>query len=371
MKVFWVVRPAEGGIVMHLQHLLAGLEGECNITILGPETVKDLAGSANWLPFHIEDKVRPSQDIKAVWQLSRILRKERPDLVHLHGLKTALVGVPACKLAGFRKVIFTAHNSLPKPTSTLIKRGGGIVQRKLLSAIPTIISVSDSLRDELLDYVPEHRVRTIHNGIDLANFSGHSRAEARAEQGAHPGELLIGTVTRLIPAKGVATLIEAASLISNVIPKVRFVVAGDGPDRNRIVAYRDKLQLEDKVKFLGWREDVPYLMSGWDLFVLPSYSEGFNTSLLEAMAARLPLIATDLPSIREAIIPGKSGLVVQPKDAPALAAAILNLAKDMPKARAMGEFNQGRVQRLFGVEQMVECTKALYHELARQEYELV
>jgi glycosyltransferase involved in cell wall biosynthesis len=104
-------------------------------------------------------------------------------------------------------------------------------------------------------------------------------------------------------------------------------------------------------------------MAGWDVFILPSSSEGFSLSVLEAMASGLPVVVSDLDSMREAVVVGKSGYLTKPGDAPELAAAILNVLRDPRRARQMGEFNRERAAALFGQEQMIACTRAVYEGL--------
>jgi glycosyltransferase involved in cell wall biosynthesis len=224
----------------------------------------------------------------------------------------------------------------------------------------TIISVSDSVRSQIIRYVPEAKVLTIYNGISAEKFGHYPREESRLPLGLGLEQQVVGTVARLIPSKGIATLLEAVSLIAKILPRLHLVVVGDGPERSKLEQYSKRLGLASKVHFLGWRDDIPGLMAGWDCFTLPSFSEGFNLSVLEAKASRLPVVVSDLPALREAVVPGKGGLVVRPGNAPELAAALLHVLKDPDKARAMGKFNRERVDTFFGEERMVQCTRALY-----------
>ncbi len=150
---------------------------------------------------------------------------------------------------------------------------------------------------------------TIHNGILPSSFGLISREDSRAQAGLLPEDLVVGTVARLIPDKGIATLLEAVSLIAKILPDLKLViVGGDGPERHRLEGYAQGLGLGQRAIFLGQREDVPCLMAGWNCFALPSLKEGFNISVLEAMASRLPVVASDLPALREAVLTGKGGI---------------------------------------------------------------
>ncbi|NLL89055.1 MAG: glycosyltransferase [Firmicutes bacterium] len=366
MKVAWVIRPAAGGIKQHLDHLLTGLGSQYEICICGPEELREWAGGNPFYPISIVDGLDLTQDLKAIWQLSKTLRSIKPRLVHIHGLKSVQITVPAAALSRARKLLFTAHNCLPKPKSRLNRVAHEVAMRRLLRAVTRIIAVSDAVGYEFLQYVPVDRIVTIRNGVDHRRFSGSSRTEARREMGLDPDQFAIGAVARLIPEKGITDLLQAAALLKNIFPQARFLIAGDGPMRDSLKHYSRALGLGSYVQFLGYRHDVPALMVGWDLFVLPSWSEGLSVSVLEAMAAKLPLVVSDLPSMREVVVPGKSGFFFPPRDIPALAAAIIQIAKDPGKAKLMGDYNHQRVLRSFGIEQMIEATRMQYRLLIEE-----
>ena len=362
MKVVWVIRLAQGGILQHLSQLLAGI-GDYEIVIVAPPQLEDLGRDRRFVPLEIVDGFHWQKDYSAVRQLRQILRKEKASMIHAHGLKAALITANAVRFQRGTPVIFTAHNSLPQPNSSLARFGYSMAQRWLLNRMDQIISVSDAVRNQILQYVPERRVVTIRNGVSVSKFTGHSRTEARELLGMDGQAQVIGTTARLITAKGLIPLLDAISLISRLLPNLHLVVVGEGPERATFEGYAQALGLGCRVHFMGWREDVPQLMVGWDCFVLPSFSEGFSLSVLEAMAAKLPVVVSDLPAMREAVVPNKSGFLIPPGNAPELAAAILNILKDPKRARTMGEFNYARVTDLFGEEQMIQCTKALYERL--------
>ncbi len=359
MKILWVVRPAEGGILQHLGRLLQGIH-DLEIVVVAPAELREWAGERRFVSLDLVDGLSPRRDLAASRNLRRLLRQEKADIIHAHGLKAALITATALAPNKHPHFMFTAHNSLPQLSSPLAKWGSNFVQRWMFSGMNTIISVSDSVRSQLVRYVPESKVLTIYNGVASNQFGEFSPDVSRLPLGLELEDQVVGTVARLIPGKGVATLLEAVSLIAKILPRLRLVVVGDGPERQKLQQYAIGLSLGNKVQFLGWRDDVPSLMAGWDLFALPSLSEGFNLSVLEAMASRLPVVVSDLPALREAVVPGKGGLMVQPGSAPELAAALLHVLKAPEKARAMGEFNRQRVETFFGEERMVRCTRALY-----------
>ena len=148
--------------------------------------------------------------------------------------------------------------------------------------------------------------------------------------------------------------------MAKILPDLKLVIVGDGPERERLERYAQGLGLREQVRFLGQREDVPSLMAGWDCFALPSLSEGFNLSVLEAMASRLPVVVSDLPALREAVVAEKGGFLASPGSAPDFAAALLYILKAPEKAKAMGEFNRERVNAVFDVSKMIRSVHSLY-----------
>lgn len=365
MKIVWVVRRAEGGILQHLRHLSEGIP-DFEIVLVAPPSLRNWAGERRFIPWDLADGIQVRQDYASRRALRRILKEERAQIVHAHGLKAALVTASALPFLGPLRFFFTAHNALPQAPSLLGSFGYNLVQRWLFHGMDTIISVSEAVRSQIIRYAPEKKVVTIRNGIAPAKFQGHSPQVARGLLGVPDQARVVGTVARLIPAKGLETLLEAVCLVSKIVPALRLIVVGDGPHRGKLEKYSRGLGLKDQVRFLGWRDDVPQLMAGWDCFALPSCSEGFSLSVLEAMASKLPVVVSDLPALKEAVVPGRGGFLVTPGNAPELAAALLHLFKEPLRATAMGEFNRERVALLFGEEQMVQKTRALYEGLKRQ-----
>ncbi|HKM43223.1 MAG TPA: glycosyltransferase family 4 protein [Limnochordia bacterium] len=362
MKIVWVVRPAEGGILQHLQRLLQGIP-DLEIVVVAPPDLKEWAGQRRFISLDLVDGLRPKRDFAAISKLRRLLRQEKADVVHAHGLKAALVTSLALAPVSHPGFLFTAHNSLPQSSSTFTQWATDGVQRWMFGGMNTIISVSDTVRSQIVRFAPEAKVLTIHNGIASTHFGDYPFDATRTSLGFPLDCQIVGTVARLIPSKGVSTLLEAMSLMARIMPNLHLVIVGEGPERSKLEQYAHGLGLDDKVKFLGWRDDVPSLMAGWDCFALPSLSEGFNLSVLEAMASRLPVVVSDLPALREALVPGRSGQLVKPGSAPDLAAALLHVLKSPEKAKSMGDYNRHHVETYFGEDRMVRCTRALYEGL--------
>jgi glycosyltransferase involved in cell wall biosynthesis len=363
MRIMWVIRPAEGGMLSHISQLLVGLADQ-EILIAAPRSLEDLAKGRRFFPVEIGDGLSLRADLRAAGELRRLVRSLQPQLVHSHGLKAALVTAAALSLYPKRpRLVFTVHNNLPQPKAVISQMAYGVALRRMFRLMDMVITVSEALRDRLVEYAAPDRVITIRNGIPVERFRGYPRAAVRAELEIPETAKIVGMTARLIAGKGITTALEAVSLLTRIVPDLHFVVVGDGPERGKFESYGEALGLAKRVHFLGWREDVPRLMAGWDMFILPSSSEGFSLSVLEAMASGLPVVVSDLDSMREAVVVGKSGYLTKPGDAPELAAAILNVLRDPRRARQMGEFNRERAAALFGQEQMIACTRAVYEGL--------
>lgn len=365
MKIMWIIREAQGGMLSHLSQLLAGM-ADHDLVIVAPKSLQEWAGERPFFPVEIGDRINPRQDFGVVRQLRALLSNHRPDVVHIHGLKAALVTVMASTLLRSRpRLVFTLHNNLPLPGNLFRRTAYTLVHRRLFRKLDFIITVSDAMRDQLVAYTSPNRIITIRNGIPVDRFGQCPKTQARELMKLPSSARVVGLVARLISSKGISTAIKAASLLTKLIPDLHMVIVGEGPERATFEHYAAALSLSDRVHFLGWRSDVPELMAGWDLFILPSLSEGFSVSVLEAMAAKLPVVVSDLACMREAVVPKKGGYLVKPGDAPELAAAILNILKDPRRAEQMGEFNRQRAVALFGHERMIECTRAVYEGLSQ------
>lgn len=267
------------------------------------------------------------------------------------------LGIAAAKLAGIRCIAATSHLYYPLRKV----RWARVKQFMQAAAIDRYIAVSGELSRRLRDDlgVPGRKLRVVHNGIPVPRSVPKIDDELRGSllQGANRPIVL--TAARLHEQKGHEHLLEAAVHV----PRALFVLAGDGPERERLEARARDIGIEDRVRFLGLRDDVGALLAACDLFVLPSLYEGLPLSVLEAMAVARPVIATSVGGTAEAVIDGENGLVVPPADPAALAAAINSLLSDPARATRMGQAGRARVIESFSIESMVRGVEAVYDEV--------
>jgi glycosyltransferase involved in cell wall biosynthesis len=200
------------------------------------------------------------------------------------------------------------------------------------------------------------KIDVIHTGIELGRFQpGADRAAVRAEFGYSDREIVIGTTSRLDDErKGVSYFVEMAARVAPGYPEARFLIVGDGVLRPGLEARVDELGIRDRVAFGGWRSDIPRVLAGLDIFVMQSLFEGGPTSVLEAMAMALPVVATRVGMVPEVIAEDRSGLVVEPASAPALTEAVSRLLADRALRQRLGEMARADASRTLSIDLMVE-----------------
>jgi sugar transferase (PEP-CTERM/EpsH1 system associated) len=291
-------------------------------------------------------------------RLARVLRRHGVDVVHAHNFGPTLYATAAARGAGLRGVMCTLHG--PEASER-----GDYGRFDRLRRIDRVVAVSEHVRAVVIERggLAADRVVTIRNGIDGSLYGAGSREEARRALGVGDEERVIGAVARLTPEKDHATLIAAFERVARSHADARLVLVGDGALRATLEAQVEGLGLSSRTRFLGTRTDIPDVLRALDVFVLPSKVEGLGITLLEAMAAGLPTVATDAGGIPELVAP-ETTRVVPIGDVEAMAAAMAWVLDHPAEARAMGEAGRRHVAAHFGVEAMVARYQALYAELA-------
>lgn len=285
-----------------------------------------------------------------ILRLAKLFHRYEPDVVHIHNTKPLIYAGPAARLAGIAHVIYTRHGQRHNAT-----RGQDLLFRLTSRSARHLVCVSqDSARLSIKGGLPARRVHCIWNGIDVNEF---------CYSGPRSGGPVV-MVGRLSPEKNVENLIRAAAIVVRTRPETRFAIAGEGPCMASLCKLTADLGLAAHVCFLGDVRDVATLLGTASLFVLPSLTEGISLTLLEAMSSGLPVVATRVGGNAEVVVEGETGLLVPSADPQALAEAILKLAGDDSKCRAMGLAGRSRIERYFDVRSMVRRYESLYAESA-------
>jgi glycosyltransferase involved in cell wall biosynthesis len=294
--------------------------------------------------------------LRCVREATTALRAHRVHIIQYFEWRAGIIALLAARRAGGCRVV-AARRSVPK------ERG---MQRALAELV---VRAADRIvvNAELLRPTGRAGERTdvIPSGVDTDRFHpGADRIGAKTRLGLDVDRPLIGTVGRLEPRKGTATLIAALATLRAEGRDVSLVVVGDGPLRSELVATAARLGLASHVQMLGDRADIEEILAAVDVFVLPSRTEGMSNALLEAMAMALPVVATAVGGTPEVIAEGRSGLLVPSDDPSAMAAAIARLLDDRPSAARIGAAARQTVEERFGARSMVRRLEAVYAAVA-------
>jgi sugar transferase (PEP-CTERM/EpsH1 system associated) len=364
MKILHVLNTLDtGGAEMLVLNLARRIDrGRFQVAVASLGTEGDLAPAFHRLGVATRGFGRThGLDGKLLLSLGAYVRRERFAVVHTHNATPWLYAGLAA-LAFRVSLVHTEHSNLFAHQARLMK-----AERVLSYVTRAVIADSEKVRRHLIDeqHLPASRVVTVPNGIDVEVFSApiDVAAKRRALGLPPPGTMVVGTVGRLVDVKDQAGLLRAFARLGSA---VHLVLAGDGPLRGALETQAREAGIADRVHFLGRRDDVAEIMRTFDIFVLSSKSEGLPLTILEAMAAGLPVIATAVGGIPEVVQSGLTGELV-PAGAPeALAAAIEKVLADREGAAAMGRAGAARVRAHFDLTVMTARYEQIYENVTRR-----
>lgn len=323
--------------------------------------------------------VDPPNDLLALRQVYRELCRFRPAIVHTHTAKAGALG----RLAAFAynrtqgrrapaRVIHTYHGHVfdgyfsPSAARVFVA-----TERALARGTDAIVAISSRIRDDIVSTYrigrPE-QVRVVPLGFELAPFAqidDRGRCEARRALGLTPSTPVVTTVGRLTAIKDHRLFLRAAALIADMHPDAVFLIAGGGDLRAELEAVAREWGLAHRVRFLGWRRDLPPIYAATDVFMLTSRNEGTPVALIEAMAAGVPGVSTDVGGVRDVVSSNDLGTVVAESTPEALAQAVDEMLRS-PDRRAMGERGRQSVLARYSIERLVDDIARLYREMLGQ-----
>jgi len=303
-------------------------------------------------------RMRGEADVLAAYRIAKIVRSGRFDVVHMHTAHAHMLGCLAC-----------ARN--PEPLCVVSRRVDFPIRKHALSLsrikyafrVDHYIAISNAVKEVLVEGgVKPDKISIVHSGVEPRGADGDG-PDIRREFGLADHERIIGTVGALVGHKGHRYLVEAVPLIRKKIPNARFILIGDGGLRADLEDLASRLGVQDAIIFAGFRPDAYNLMRQFELFAAPSHMEGLNTSILDAMMAERPIVATRAGGIPEIVVHEESGLLVPPKDPASLAKAILELLEDREKAACLASAGKQRATGGFTAHHMAQGTIAVYEML--------
>jgi len=323
-----------------------------------PVVIPEMVGEASLGP----------RDIQAFLRLYRILRLERPQIVHTHTAKAGFLGRLAARMAGVPVIVHTYHghvlNGYYGPAKSWLLRR---MERGLARITDRLVAVSSLVREDLITYrvAPPAKISVIPLGFDLGPFFDCEslKGEFRRELGLGSDDKLVGILGRIFPIKNHRLFLESAAQIAQQESNVRFVIVGDGVLKSEMEQYAQDLGIHHKVIFTGWRRDLPRIYADLDLLVVSSNNEGTPVSAIEAMASGCPVVATRVGGLADVIQDAETGYLVPAKQPQLLAAAMLELIRDPQRAEQMGRSAQISVKERFSLDRLLRETENLYEEL--------
>jgi len=376
-----------GGPAIQVALLSAGLNKEKFYSLVMTGTIgkgegdmsylltKDSAGSLVIPELQREPNI--VKDIISFYKLCRLIKKEKPDIVHTHTAKAGTIGRLAATLTGVPLIIHTFHGHVfhsyfnPFKTNLFI-----LIERILARCTDKIIVISERQKDEIKRYLKlnnEHKLALIPLGFDLDRFLGSEKEDRgdrlREELNIPKEAIVIGAVGRLTAIKNYKMFLEVAKEIKKKNPNVivKFLIVGDGELKGELVALSDKLGIKEDTIFTSWRKDIDSVYRAIDIVILTSLNEGTPVSLIEALASGKPVVATDVGGVRDVVENGKFGFVVSLDDVDAFSKAVSSLINDREKKENFGLRGRDFVKKRYSKESLISAIETLYSsELERK-----
>jgi glycosyltransferase involved in cell wall biosynthesis len=344
----------------------------CGVSNNPPSENEELAREKGANIHRLKNLVReisPVKDLAALATLYIFLKRHPCDVLHTHTSKAGIIARFAAMFAGVRCVIHTPHGHIfyhyfsPLKTMTLVA-----IERLATLRTTALITLTSAERQDYLDrrIGREDNTFPIFSGIDLRLYTdtGFVKSKLRRELGLPEERYIAGTVARLVSVKNHDLIISAASELSNSCPDIIFVFVGDGDLHDHLVERINGAGLTDRFVLLGWRNDVARLLHSFDLFIMCSHNEGMGRAFVEAQASGLPVIGSQVGGIPEVILEGKTGFIVSPDDAHALAERIKEMYTQRDNAQEISRRCREWVDPRFSRKRMVESIEALYQRYA-------
>jgi glycosyltransferase involved in cell wall biosynthesis len=330
-------------------------------------------------PIQIDRKISPTANLNSLTQLTQLMRQHQYDAVHVHTPIASVLGRIAAKLAGVKRIIYTAHGFPFHDQSSPGQYRFYFTIEKLSAKLTDLIltqSYEDFTTAQKSGLCSPHKVRHLGNGVDINRFdSRHLNLDHQTQlrhslgipENANP---IIGMVGRLNRRKGSGYLIEAVAQLRSKFPNLHILIIGGqlssdpDPFQVELVERIQVLGLENHVTLTGYRSDIPELLGLLDIFTLPTFNhEGLPRSILEAMAMGLPVVTTDIRGCREAVIEGQTGFIVPPQNTDQLSAALEKIMADPALAESLSQASRQRVETEYDEQLVFQRLQTAYQDL--------
>lgn len=317
--------------------------------------------------FFVKNLVRelnPVKDLKAFFSIYKILKKEKPDIVHTHSSKAGILGRLAAKLAGTKCIVHAIHGFAFNDYQNKIKKYFYIFLEKLCAKISDILIVEcEQTKIKGLKYNigTEKQYKKINLGVNLDEFKNYSQEKLlRKELSMKDDEILVSTIGPFKPQKNLSDFIKTADIVTKKNKKIKFAVAGDGALRENLENLIKNLKLENSVYLLGWRRDIPNILYSSDIFFMTSLWEGMPVVSINALYCGIPMVVNAVDGQIDLINDGVNGYLIKPFDIQTAADKILLLAKDKELRKRIANEAKKTINAEFSTEVMIKKHEELY-----------
>ena len=313
---------------------------------------------------HLKRPIDFPKDLLATIEMVRFIKKNKIDIIHTHSSKAGILGRWAGALARTAVIIHTVHGWSFNDFQPFLKKLYVGLERLSAKFTDKIIVVSNHDRQKGLNHkIGSHdKYSLLYYGIDRAQF-GMSDPSIRKELGISDDALVVGTIACLKPQKAPEDFVQLAFLISQILPQARFLLVGDGVLRKKVEKLIAEFNLGSRFVLTGWRRDIPRVLSAMDIFVLTSLWEGLPIAVLEAMASRVPVVATDTGGISEVVVEGKTGFLVPCHGMFFMLEKVRILLRDASFKNRITQSAKQCINEKFDTETMVKTHEDLYQKL--------
>lgn len=371
-----VARLNIGGPAIHVSLLTMGLNDENMQSTLVTGVIGESEGDMTYLARELgikpviipsmQREISPLGDLRTLVELTRLMRRERPHVVHTHTAKAGFVGRLAAFLTGVPVIVHTFHGHVFRGYFGALKTAVFIQLERWAARISDVIlTISEGLKEELVGFriTSADRIRVVPLGLNLSSLTNldNLRGQFRRELGYSTDTPLVGIIGRLVPIKNHELFLAAAQQIAQTVPEARFVIAGSGERRDELQALAAQKSLSEHVHFVGWRRDLPAVYADLDVVVISSHNEGTPVSIIEAMVAGVPVVSTAVGGVADLLQGGDLGTMVPPNDAIALARAITDTLRAGPQPRT--EEARNWALKRYDAERLIVDIRELYLEL--------
>jgi len=356
-----------GGAEQLLLELLRNIDKErFNLNVCFLRSPGPLGAEILRLNFPVTTDILKSRfDPAGILRLAKLFKEQKTDLLFLiNHRNTLFYGVLAARLAGVRAIVNWQNETFLKYNYHAITMLG---RRLLHKGVGKVVAAAKGHGDyiALVEKIPPHKIAVIYNGVDPHRFeSCLSPGEARAKLGIPSDSPVVSIIAVLRPDKAHGVFLKSAQSVLKELPQTHFLVVGDGPERNRLTELAGELQISSNVHFLGFRRDVGEILAAVDINTLSSNpeQETLSVAAIEAMSVGVPIVCTDVGSMKEVVIPGKTGFLVPVGDPQGLADRLLELLKDPPARKKMGEQARKLVHEKLSAQKMASAFEDLFDE---------